>query len=117
MSLRDWLLLIVAMAAGAWLAITLAPIWLAELNRTLLGPKPRIYWYLGRSSAFVSYVLLWLSIMLGLMMTSKLSRAWPGGPVANDLHQSLSLMGLAFGVFHGSIPSRPARKCTRTKCT
>jgi sulfite reductase (NADPH) flavoprotein alpha-component len=102
-SLRDWLMLFVAVAAGAYLAARLAPLWLVELSHTLAGPKPRVFWYLGRSSAFVSYVLLWLSIMLGLMMTSKVSRLWPGGPVAFDLHQSLSMMGLLFAAFHAFV--------------
>jgi len=100
---RDWLILLVAVSAGAALAMATVPQWLPQLSLTLAGPKPRMFWYLGRSSAFVSYGMLWLSIMLGLMMTSKLSRAWPGGPSTLDLHQSFSLLGLAFGIFHGFI--------------
>ena len=40
---------------------------------------------------------------LGLMITNKLARLWPGGPVAFDLHQHTSLLGVAFALFHGLI--------------
>jgi predicted ferric reductase len=37
---------------------------------------------------------------LGLSITSKVTRIWPGGPVALDLHQHLSILGLLFSLFH-----------------
>ena len=39
----------------------------------------------------------------GVLITNKLARLWPGGPVAFDLHQYTSLLGLAIAVFHGLI--------------
>lgn len=42
-------------------------------------------------------------MLFGLLMTSKLSRAWPGGPTAFDLHQHTSLLGLALALFHALI--------------
>jgi predicted ferric reductase len=46
---------------------------------------------------------LWLSMALGIMITNKMARAWPGGPVAFDLHEYASLIGLAFALFHAII--------------
>ena len=40
---------------------------------------------------------------LGLSITSKAARIWPGGPTVFDVHQFTSLLALAFGLFHGLI--------------
>lgn len=60
-------------------------------------------WYLSRASAFVAYVLLWWSMILGLSITNRLARLWPGGPAATDLHQQASLLGLGFGLLHALV--------------
>jgi predicted ferric reductase len=89
-------------AGGALLAVSL-PNLLPGLTASLLGPAPTAYWYLSRSTAVVAYILLWLAMALGLMMTNKLARLWPGGPLAFDLHEHASILGLAFGLFHALI--------------
>jgi predicted ferric reductase len=40
---------------------------------------------------------------VGLGITNKLARLWPGAPAAFDLHQHLSLLGLAFALFHAVV--------------
>lgn len=60
-------------------------------------------WYLSRASAFVAYVLLWWSMVLGLTLSNRLARIWPGGPTANDLHEHASLLGLVFGLLHAFV--------------
>src|SRR5919206_3851292 len=77
--------------------------WLAGIQASLAGTDPKAFWYLSRATAFVGFGLLWLSMALGLSITNKLARLWPGGPAANDLHEYTSLLGLAFGCFHGLI--------------
>lgn len=89
-------------AGGTLLAVSL-PNLMPGLAASLLGPEPKAYWYLSRSTAFVAYGLLWLAMALGLMMTNKLARLWPGGPLAFDLHEHASILGLAFGLFHSLI--------------
>lgn len=103
MALHTLLLVLLASAAGALAAAVVLPSWLPHLSESLLGPEPKAYWYLARASAFVAYGLLWLSMILGLTMTNKLARVWPGGPVAFDLHQHASLLGLAFALFHALV--------------
>ena len=103
MALRSVLLLLLAVGAGVFAAVVALPMWLPGLSASLLGPEPKAYWYLSRASAFVAFGLLWLSMLLGLTMTNKLARAWPGGPVAFDLHQHASLLGLAVALFHALI--------------
>ncbi|NCC36175.1 MAG: hypothetical protein EOM24_29810, partial [Chloroflexia bacterium] len=79
--------LLLSAILGAFAAVVLLPSWLPGLSASLLGAEPKAYWYLARSSAMVAYALLWLSMVFGLLMTNRLARLWPGGPVAFDLHQ------------------------------
>jgi hypothetical protein len=96
-------ILLLAMVAGALIAASILPAWVPGLATSLQGEAPKAYWYLARSSAIVAYVLTWLAMVFGLLITSKAARLWPGGPVAFDLHQHASLLGLAFGLFHALI--------------
>jgi predicted ferric reductase len=74
---------------------------IVALGAALLGQHSA--WYLSRASAFAAYVLLWWSMILGLSITSKAARAWPGGPAAAALHEHASLLGLGFGVLHALV--------------
>src|SRR5581483_1549195 len=74
---------------------------LAALISAMFGAHSA--WYLSRASAFAAYVLLWWSMVLGLTLTNKLARIWPGGPTANDLHEHASLLGLVFGMLHALV--------------
>jgi predicted ferric reductase len=100
---RTIALMLLAVAAGAIGAAVLLPAWLPGLSTSLLGPEPKAYWYLARASAFVAFGLLWLSLALGLGITSRLARLWPGGPLAFDVHQYASLLGLVLALFHALI--------------
>jgi predicted ferric reductase len=97
------MLMLLASAAGAVAAVVILPAVLPGLAASLLGPEPKVYWYLARSSAWIAYLLLWASMMMGLMITTKAARLWPGGPAAYDVHQFVSLLSIAFALFHGLI--------------
>lgn len=103
MPLSTLILMLLAVAAGTFAAVVVLPRWLPGLNASLLGPAPKAFWYLSRASALVAYGLLWLSMTLGVSITNRLARIWPGGPTAYDVHQHASLLGLAFAFFHGLI--------------
>ncbi len=90
-------------AGAAWNAISSMQFSWANLVASLTGPAPMAYWYLSRGAAIVAYLLIWLSVAFGLMVTNKLGRKWPGGLATVDLHQFTSLLGLAFAAFHGLI--------------
>jgi predicted ferric reductase len=79
--------------------VTLGALLLIAFGSSLAGIS-NPWWYLSRSSAMVGYVLLWASMALGVSITNKLARFWPGGPTAFDLHQYLSWLGLGFMVVH-----------------
>lgn len=93
----------IAFGLGFVMPLALQSDWLAGIQASLSGVEPKAFWYLARSTAFVAFSLLWLSMALGLSIKNRLARLWPGGPTAVDLHEYTSLLGLAFGCFHGLI--------------
>lgn len=92
--------LLLAVAIGMVAALFVLPNWLPSLTGSLIGTVPNVYWYFVRSSGFVAFGLLWLSMAMGLLITNKIARVWPNGPVAYDLHQFVSALGLIFGFIH-----------------
>jgi predicted ferric reductase len=86
-----------------FLAILVLPTWLPNMATSLTGTDPKVYWYLSRATAFVSLSILWLSMALGLGISNKMARLWPGAPAAFAIHEYVSLLGLAFAVFHAFI--------------
>jgi predicted ferric reductase len=97
------LLLLAGISLGTWFAAGAIPSWLPNLSASLFGANPTAFWYLSRGSALSAYLLLWLSMVLGLGITNKMARLWPGAPTAFELHQYASLLGLSFGFFHALI--------------
>ena len=93
-------LLVVGAFAGAALALITIPAWLPVLGASLVGADAKVFWYLSRASAFTAFVLLWISMATGLIISNKMARVWPGAFTAFDLHQFTSLLGLGFAVFH-----------------
>jgi predicted ferric reductase len=94
---------IMAIIAGVLVATYVLPLWLPGFASSMTGDSPKVFWYLSRGSAIVSFILLWASMAMGLVITNKMARLWPGGPVAFELHQYTSLLGLGFALFHATI--------------
>jgi predicted ferric reductase len=88
---------------GAIVVAAAQPAWLTQLMASLAGVTPKAYWYLSRSSAIVGYFMLWGSMVLGLAITNKLARAWPGGPTFAALHEHTGWLGLVLSAFHALI--------------
>jgi len=102
-NIQSFLTFLVAMTLGLLVAVLILPSWLPNMSFSLSGDAPKAYWYLSRATAFVSLSLLWLSMALGLGITNKMARLWPGAPAAFALHEYVSLLGLAFAVFHAVV--------------
>jgi len=58
------------------------------------------FWYLTRAAGFVAYLLLFTSLVFGLLMTSDLTGRWYRRFQAYDVHRFLSILTLGFVVFH-----------------
>jgi predicted ferric reductase len=102
-SLHTLFIVLLGILSGVLLATRLLPALLPGLTTSLLGEAPKAFWYLSRGSAMTAYLLLWLSMVFGLLITNRMARLWPGGPAAVDLHQFISLLGIGFALFHGLI--------------
>jgi predicted ferric reductase len=100
---QTFLMVLLAMAVGTLAAVVLLPSWLPNLASSLMGPDPKVFWYLSRGSSFAALSLMWLSMALGLMITNKMARLWPGAPAAFAIHEYVSLLGLAFAIFHALV--------------
>jgi len=85
---------------GILLALMLIPTIVPGLRDSVVGPSPKAYWYLARTSGLVAYALLWASVAMGLLISGRVSRVWPGGPNAVDMHNFLSMLGLFMVLFH-----------------
>lgn len=103
LNLQSFLLFLLAMAAGALAAVLILPAWMPNLAASLAGDGPKVYWYLSRATSFVALALLWASMALGLGITNKMARLWPGAPAAFAIHEYVSLLGLAFSLFHALV--------------
>lgn len=102
-NIQSFLLFLIAMTIGLLLAVLLLPAWLPNLAFSLGGNAPKAYWYMSRATAFASLSLLWLSMALGMGITNKMARAWPGAAAAFAIHEYVSLVGLAFAAFHAVV--------------
>jgi predicted ferric reductase len=102
-SIQSFLLFLFASIIGLLIATLILPFLLPNMAFSLSGNAPKAYWYLSRGTAFVSLSLLWLSMAMGLGITNKMARFWPGMPATFALHEYVSLLGLAFAAFHAVI--------------
>jgi predicted ferric reductase len=102
-TIESFLLIFLAILTGLLAAILLLPAWLPNLATSLMGTSPKVYWYLSRATAFVSLTILWLSMALGIGITNKMARLWPGAPAAFAIHEYVSILGMAFALFHALV--------------
>jgi predicted ferric reductase len=100
-----------ARSTGAWLWLvagaaamgTIALAGLPALAGSFAGTAPHGYWYISRACAFVAFGLLWLSVLAGLGITSRLARYWPSLPGSFELHRFTALLGLGFAAMHALV--------------
>lgn len=101
--LQSLLLILLSVAAGVLLAINLMPLWLPGLALSAAGSEPKIFWFLSRGSAIAAYWILWLAMGMGIVITNRLARVWPGAVPAFEIHQFTSMLGVGLALFHALI--------------
>ena len=62
-----------------------------------------MYWYLGRSSCFVAFWLLFASVAMGLAVSSRVFDGMLARPWVFEVHKFLSVFVLVVMAFHGLI--------------
>jgi predicted ferric reductase len=91
------LLAVITLAAGG--AVIGPPVMAALSNGAeLLGPAT--YSHVTRASALAAYGLLWLSMLAGLSVTTRLARHGGGPSAGYALHRYASLLGLGLALLH-----------------
>lgn len=103
LSVQSFLFVLLAMSVGALAAVLILPSWLPNIATSIFGPDTKAFWYLSRGSGFVGLSLIWLSMALGLLVTNKMARFWPGVPASFAIHEYVSLLGLTFIILHAVI--------------
>ena len=94
---------LVAVFAIVLIALPLLPAVISNLAYSFSGHAPKIYWYLSRAGGFIALSILWVSMAMGLGLTNKLARLWPGAPAAFAVHEYVSLLGLLFAAYHALV--------------
>lgn len=79
-------------SVGASMRATLTSLFALNSDQTM--------WYLTRAAGMISYLLLWLSIVWGLAIPSKLLGNVLSGDFTFDFHQFISLLSLVFLGLH-----------------
>ena len=88
---------------GLVLVFIVLPNILPGLATSIIGASPKAFWYLSRATAILSYFILWMSMMLGLAMTSQLASKGTTRAAIFEIHKFTSLMGIFFAFFHALI--------------
>lgn len=58
------------------------------------------WWYITRAAGLTSYLLLWLSMVWGMAIPTKIFHPTMEGAQSYDFHEFLSLLGLGFVLLH-----------------
>jgi predicted ferric reductase len=72
----------------------------AHLMGLPLTAQTSAYWYMARIGGIVSYLLLWLSTIWGLLLSTKLIPKWVSTIFIYGLHEFLALLALVFMTLH-----------------
>lgn len=74
---------------------------ISQQLRSLLGlDSVQIWWYVTRASGLTGYFLLWLSMVWGFAIPSRIFQPFLEGIFSYDFHEHLSLLGLGFVLLH-----------------
>ncbi len=105
-----------AIALGFFTIITLIGQWssfmtaitaiLNQIGKWLGAVAPsdsNTYWYMARSAGIVAYLLLWMSVASGILVSDKIINEWVKPAAVFELHKFASILALIVGAFHGLI--------------
>lgn len=97
-------LVAVALGAACGAALVAAgAAWGPGMVRSLQGAEPKAYWYLARALGFVAYGVLWLAMVLGLLVSGRVARTWPGGAATVDVHEFTTLLAVGLAALHALV--------------
>jgi predicted ferric reductase len=95
------ILLVSAIFAGMFLALLWGGDTVTPRLQSLLGMNStQIWWYITRASGLTGYFLIWLSMIWGFAIPSRIIQPLLDNSFTYDFHEHLSLIGLGFIVLH-----------------
>jgi len=75
----------------------------AEVMGLPLAGETKAYWFMARAGGIVAYLLLWLSVVWGLTLSTKITGKWISAPLAYGLHEFLSLGTIIAAALHALV--------------
>jgi len=84
-----------------WLSQSAGGVPVTGLLASLFGMDTvQSWWYVTRAAGLTPYFLLWLSMVWGMGISTKIFHSAVDGTYTYDFHEFLSLLGLGFVVLH-----------------
>ncbi len=68
-----------------------------------LSADTKAYWYMARIGGLFGYLLMWLSIVWGLLLSTKMVARQISPAIAFGMHEFLSILAIVFSVLHGVV--------------
>jgi predicted ferric reductase len=105
MRLLGWLagalaMLVLGLAGAAYLRSPAGSQAAVFLNWLFAANSVQAMWYITRASGLIAYVLIWLSMVWGLGVASKIFDTLLHGTFTYDFHQYISLLAVGFTLLH-----------------
>ena len=75
----------------------------AQLMGLPLTAQTSAFWYMARAGGIISYLLLWLSVVWGLNLSTKIVQDFIPAPIAYGLHEFLSIGVILFVALHALV--------------
>lgn len=101
---------ILIVLVGGLFAGMLLMLWLSQTSAggAIVAPLQSLFamdsvqswWYITRAAGLTAYFLLWLSMVWGMAISTKILHPAVEGTFSYDFHEYLSLLGLGFVVLH-----------------
>jgi predicted ferric reductase len=96
-----WVFIIFIGMVGGFLLIFSIPLWAPGIIASINSPEPKMFWYLSRATAILSYAALWLSTFMGLVLSTRLAAQLRKVRTISNFHQALSVFGIVMAAAHG----------------
>ncbi len=92
--------LAVGLVVGVVIAWQLIPTYIISMVQSMQGDAPKVFWYVSRSAGVIAFVLLWLSMAWGLLLTTTIGKQLSKVAPIVDLHRHFSWLTMAFTMAH-----------------
>jgi methionine sulfoxide reductase heme-binding subunit len=93
-------IVICILITALWAVLRLTPI-LDTAKAVMSVYNPKLAWYFSRASGIVSYLMLTISVVWGLILSTKISKEYTPAPAVLALHNAVGWIAVGIGAMHG----------------